>query len=84
MRLDYLFISEKLLNDIHQISIKTELHSDHSIVTLERNSNKLNRGRVFWKFNNNLLHDIGYVNLIKKTISETKTNLIHYSDKGLV
>ncbi len=39
---------------------------------------------LFWKFNNNLLHDIDYVNLTKKTISENKTNLIHYSDKGLV
>ncbi len=73
--LDYLFISETLLNDINQISIKTGLRSDHSIVNLELNSNKLNRGRFFWKFNNNLLHDIDYVNLIKKTISENKETL---------
>ncbi len=64
--------------------IKTGQHSDHSVDNLELNSNKENRGRVFWKFYNNLLHDKEYVNLIKKTISENKTNLIHYSDKGLL
>ena len=83
-RLDYIFISEHLLNDINKCSIQTGLHSDHSIVNLELNCDKLNRGRGFWKFNNNLLHDIDYVNLIKKTIKECKTNLNQYTDKGLV
>ncbi len=46
-RLDFLFISENLLNDINKILIKTGLHSDHSIVNLELNSNKLNRGNAF-------------------------------------
>ncbi len=36
----------------------------------------------FWKFNN-LLHDKDYFNLIKKTINENETNLIHYADKRL-
>ncbi len=52
LRLDYIFISEHLLNDINNCLIQSGLHSDHSIVNLELNIDKLNRGRVFWKFNN--------------------------------
>ncbi len=83
-RLYYIFISEHLLNDINKCSIQSGLHSDHSIVNLELNSDKLNRGRFFWKFNNALLHDTKYVNLIKKTINDCKTSLNNYTDKGLL
>ncbi len=65
-RLDYFFISEHLLNDINKCSIETGLHSDHSIVNLERHNNKSNRVRGFRKFNNDLLHDKKFVELIKK------------------
>ncbi len=60
------FISEHLLiiNNTNKCSILTGLHSDHSIVTLELNKSKLKRGRGFWKFNNKLLYDREYVNLI--------------------
>ncbi len=74
-RLDYIFISEHLLKDINNCSIQSGLHSDHSIVNLELNSDK---------FNNTLLHDNEYVNLIKKTINDCKTSLNNYTDKGLV
>ncbi len=46
-RLDYIFISEHLLNDIDNCLIQSALYSDHSIVNLELNSDKLNRGRGF-------------------------------------
>ncbi len=81
---DYIFISEHLLNDINNCSIQSGLHSDHSIVNLELNSNKLNRGSCFWKFNNTLLYDTEYVNLTKETIDDCKTSLNNYTDKGLV
>ncbi len=83
-RLDYFFISEHLLNEINKCSISTGLHSDHSIVNLELNRNKLNRVKGFWKFNSNLLYDIKYVKLIKTTVAECTLNLNHYSDKGLI
>ncbi len=47
-RLDYFFISERLLNNTNKCSILTGLHSDHCIVNLELNKNKLKRGRGFW------------------------------------
>ncbi len=39
---------------------------------------------VFWKFNNTLLHDTEYVNLMKKMINHCKTSLNNYTDKELV
>ncbi len=83
-RLDYNFISEHLLNDINKCSIQSELHSDHSIVNLELNNDKLNKGRVFRKFKNTLLHDTEFVNLMKKTINDCKSSENNYTDKGLV
>ncbi len=35
-------------------------------------------------FNNTLLDDAEYVNLIKKTINDCKTSLNNYTNKGLV
>ncbi len=81
---DYLFISEHLLIDINKVSIQTKLYSDHSIVNLKLANNKINRGRSFWKFNNELLHDKEYMNLIKKTILDNKMNYNHYTDKGFI
>ncbi len=48
------------------------------------NNDKLNRGTVFRKFNNTLLHDTEYVNLMKKTINDCKSSVNNYTDKGLV
>ncbi len=60
------------------------MHSDHSILKLDLNTDKLNRDRGFWTFNNDLLHDKDYVHLIKKTISDCKKNLHKYTDRELV
>ncbi len=72
MRLDYF------------LKIQSGFHSDHSILKLDLDTDKHNRGRGFCKFNNDLLHNKDYVHLIKKTISDCKRNLHQYTDKGLV
>ncbi len=64
--------------------IETGLPSDHSIVNLELHTNKCNRGRGFCKFNNDLLHGKEFVELIKKTIIESKKTYNQYTDKCLV
>ena len=72
-RLDYIFCSEHLLNNIAEVSILPGIHSDHSLLYLNINSNKTqNRGKGFWKFNSNLLHDILYVQKIKQIIHDKK------------
>ena len=70
-RLDYLFISDHLLNDIANFKILPGLHSDHSILRLSLGTNTSKRGKGLWKFNNSLLHHPTYVNKIKKKQSKT-------------
>ncbi len=67
-RVDYLFISEHLLNEVNECKINPGLHSDHSILSLELNTNKINRGKGLWKFNLKLLKDMDYVKLVKNTV----------------
>ena len=45
---------------------------------------KLRRGKGLWKFNNSLLHDIDYVNLVKVIINEENVNMQNVMDKGFV
>ena len=81
-RLDYFFISEHLLNKLHKVEILPGLHSDHSLLNLSLDpSNKEGRGRGFWKFPENLLHDQEYVNKIKSLIS-AKINEYVMDDLG--
>ncbi len=67
-RLDYLFISEHLLNDINECKINPGLHLDHSILSLELNAPKIDKGKGMWKFNLKLQKDMDYVKLVKDTV----------------
>ena len=70
-RLDYFFCSEHLLNVLNDVSILPGIHSDHSLLYFNINSNKVNkRGRGFWKWNSSLVHDTQYVISLKKLIHE--------------
>ena len=69
-RLDYFFISDHLLNKLHKVEILPGLHSDHSLLNLSLDpATKEARGKGFWKFPVNLLHDQEYVNEIKALLS---------------
>ena len=64
-RLDYFFCSEHLLNNLADVSILPSVRSDHSLLHLMINSHTTqNRGKGFWKWNSNLIHDQIYVNNI--------------------
>ena len=83
-RLDYFLVSEDLLNDIKEVETKSKYKSDHSPVILSINKNNFQRDRTFWKFNNSLLYDKNYVQLVKQTINAVKKqycNLIYNTDK---
>ncbi len=82
-RFDYLFISEHLLNDINKCKINPGLHSDHNILSLELNANKINRGNVLWKFNIKLLKDMDYVKLVKNTVEQCKNDFCQQENKSL-
>ena len=70
-RLDYIFISSELQEDVSEININPSIGSDHSILHLNISLNKhANRGRGYWKFNNSLLEDKSFVEKIKSHIQD--------------
>ena len=82
-RLDYIFISESLLNRLIKCEKKTSILTDHSLVQLTLQHSVMNRGPGFWKFNTSLLRDKKYVTLVKETIKETVSRNT-FSNKGLM
>ena len=71
-RLDYFLISKNLEESVNKAEIKSGYRSDHSLITLAFTFINQPKGRGVWKFNNSLVGDIEYVNLVKKIILETK------------
>lgn len=72
-RLDFFLISDTLSTMNPIITHNNSYRSDHSQVTLQFKLNGFVRGRGFWKFNNSLLYDKEYVDIVKKNIYYVKT-----------
>ena len=72
-RLDFFLIADNLQNSINDIQINAGYRSDHSPVILEMKLNKFKKGKGLWTFNNSLLGDKDYIELIKKKIQQIKT-----------
>ncbi len=70
-RLDYFLISENLESICDNSKILPGYRTDHSLITLELKLSDQKRGRGLWTFNNSLLKDLDYVDIINKTIDET-------------
>ena len=84
-RLDFWLISTHLLYDVDNCKIYPGLKSDHSVVSLIMNiAGSTERGRGFFKFNNSLLQDKSYVDLIKDTIQTFHADNIKMENKGLL
>ena len=67
-RLDFFLISRNLINYVVKNNVTTGLNSDHSIVILDVQICDEKRGPGFWKFNNSLLHDTRYIEMITDLI----------------
>ena len=67
-RLDYFLISDSLLPFVENAAILQACFSDHSPILLEIDFSRFTRGRGFWKFNNSLLQDSKYIELVKHLI----------------
>ena len=81
-RLDYFFISEHLLNRLHDVRILPGIQTDHSLLELNLEMVKEHeRGRGFWKFPEYLLHDQEYVDKTK-TLLQTKIAEYQMEDLG--
>jgi hypothetical protein len=89
-RLDFFLVSNELMTLIDKVNINPGYRSDHATIELNITFTKFKRGKGFWKFNNSLLQDHDYVQMIKDTIrnvkqkyaaSPYKPNAIHQEEK---
>ncbi|PIK36905.1 pol-like protein [Apostichopus japonicus] len=68
-RLDFFLVSRNLANSTSNVRISPGIQSDHSFVHLKFSIHSAKRGPGYWKFNNSLLDDVVFVELITKLIS---------------
>ena len=79
-RLDYFLISSDLVNYVKNCEIGISYRSDHSPVSLLINFVDQPRGRGTWKFNNSLLSDPEYINIVKECIADINTQYVANPD----
>ena len=70
--MDYFIISESLLVETKLAKISPGYRTDHSMIMLQLNFRKFEKGTTYLKFNNSLLKDIKYVREIKQLIQNIK------------
>ena len=73
-RLDYFLTNRYMMDIIEKCSIQPGYHSDHSIVEMQIALNNFKQGKGLWKFNNSLLQNNEYLNLVNRLIKEEKLN----------
>ena len=69
-RLDFFLVTDTMADLIKTCDIKPGYRSDHSIITMDIILSNFNHGKGTWKFNNSLLHNQDYLNLVNKIIQE--------------
>ena len=83
-RLDYWLVSIGIAYQIQNVYIKPGNSSDHSIIGIKIKFNDISkRGKGFWKFNNDLLNDKKYIELVKNIIKKTLEEE-HFTDKNML
>ena len=84
-RLDYFFASQNTVHLISECQIIPNIFSDHSAIQLYINAEEkeTRRGPGFWKFNNSLLTDKDYIELVTKSIPAFVSKYKDLVDKGL-
>ena len=82
-RLDYFIISMGLSSHVKEASILPAYCTDHCMLSLGLNLMDQQRGRGFWKLNNQLLQDQDYLTKIKEVIKDT-IRINHQADEQLL
>ena len=83
-RLDFWLISESLSYQVKNCHIKPGNKSDHSLIKISLEIlNTQKRGPGYWKFNNRLLHDSKYINMVKKEL-KTITKDVTMENKNVL
>lgn len=84
-RLDYIMVSNPLLNRITKCKITPAILTDHDLVQINFTiTENVERGPGYWKFNSVYLNNKDYVNLIKLTVKKSLKYYANVEDKGLL
>ena len=85
-RLDYFIVSKDIQSSLKYFKIIPNIFSDHSALSLSiiSEEKEVKRGPGFWKFNNSLLTDKDYTELISQKIPEFASKYREVTDKGLL
>ncbi len=73
-RLDYLLISQHLMNELCKCAISQGLYSDHDIRAPYLGDYNKARCKGLWDLYDTLLHDLNYVNNIKDSTSKEQSH----------
>ena len=71
-RLDFFLVSTSILDIVKNCDINISYRSDHSTIELQLLLNNFIQGKGIWKFNNSLLENPNYLNLVNNIIDEEK------------
>jgi exonuclease III len=71
-RLDFFLVSENILSLVTKTDILSKYRSDHAPIKITLTFSNHTHGKSNWKFNNSLLSDVEFVNMVKKCINEIK------------
>ena len=82
-RIDYFLIANNLTNLVQNVGTKTAITPDHKAIKLCLKPFKSTRGSGLWKFNNSLLKDAEYVNLISDKYPIIREKYADIADKRL-
>ena len=70
-RIDFFITNIGLNNYVSNIEYTTNIRTDHAMVHMEIKCNENKKGPGIWRFNNKLLYDEKYCEMIKHEITET-------------
>ena len=84
LRLDFWLITDVTNSNVSKCHIDTAYLSDHNMVHIQICVEKpCGRGKGYWKFNNSLLDDKTYCNLIVDLIKKTVIDMVAIDDKRM-
>ena len=83
-RLDFFLASQELLSLVDKADIFPGYRTDYSLITLSLKIDNHKKGKGFWAFNNALLKDNTYVQLVKNEIRKTIIQYALENDNSLV
>ena len=70
-RLDMFFVNSQITSSVQDVQIKPGYRTDHCLIEMRIYLTEIERGPGTWKFNESVLQDAEYVDIIKKTIGDT-------------